>query len=70
MNSLENRLLFVTLLARSVELNDFDAFLRHIDVGLLHLSQDTAECLMTRELPMFLGEDLTKRLKSFIERGK
>ena len=70
MNSLENRLLFVTLLARSVELNDFDAFLRHVDVGLLHLSQDVAECLMTRELPMFLGEDLTKRLKSFIERGK
>ena len=68
MDSLENRLLFVTLLARSVELDDHDAFVRHVDVGLLHLTEDTAWSLISRELPMFLGEELTKRLQDFLNR--
>ena len=66
MDLIEEKMLFLRQLKNAVEANDIDDFLEMVDAGITYFSEEAVAALLTRELPLLLGDRLTWRMHFFM----
>ena len=65
-HDVESKLFFMRQLQHAVELNQIADFVEMVDAGVGYFDEETVAALLTRELPLMLGERLTYRMHWFM----
>ena len=62
----ESKLVFLRQLQNAIEARQIEDFLEMVDAGIGYFDEETVAALLSRELPLMLGDRLTWRMHFFM----
>lgn len=69
MSIVNNKLQLLNKLSQAIENDDREVFCDQCQMGAAYFGQETVVALLSRELPLLLGDALTERMHSWMDRS-